>query len=250
MLISLAACAVAALCVLLPSVASARSGIVDVLRRGVTALPRDRRLRRASSQAGRAGIRAAHLGDVPGTRMDDAAAHTRGVRRERRHGAGRVAARGALCQRRTGRQLLRDASALVAAASRRPRRGDRRRAADDRGPRPPGGGRAAWRASRGSGDSLGEPRLFRGDAHPMAAGRIFNVTDTASAPPRVVVSSLIAQRLFGAGRRSDDESGWAPARSRGNRRRGRRGQARRARRPPTPSVYLPSLQVSSPSSLI
>ena len=133
MLISLAACVFAALCVLLPSVAGAPSGIVDVLRRGVTAPPRDRRLRRVfvTAQIALAFVLLVSVTFLARGWMT-LLRYTGRFRRERRHGAGRVAAGGALCHRRPGRHLLRDAPELAAAAFRRPCRGDHRRAADDR----------------------------------------------------------------------------------------------------------------------
>ena len=86
---------------------------------------------------------------------------------------------------------------------------------------------------------------------PMAAGRAFDATDTASAPPRVVVSSLIAQRLFGAGPVVGRQI-WLGAGAQPAEIVGVTGEVKHGALdgPPTPTVYLPSLQVPSPTSLI
>ena len=252
MLISLAACGFAALCVLLPSVAGAPSGIVDVLRRGITAPPRDRRLRRVfvTAQIALAFVLLVSvtflargwmtlLRTPAGFDANGVMALAVSLPGARYATADRVGTFYATLQNSLQQRLGDRAAAII---DELPTTGDRGRLAVAERPGEPRGEAVIRSASR---DYFEVMRI------PMAAGRAFDATDTASAPPRVVVSSLIAQRLFGAGpvigRQIWLGAGTQPAEIVGV-----TGEVKHGALdgPPTPTVYLPSLQVPSPTSLI
>ena len=250
-LISLAACAVAALCVLLPSVASARNGIVDVLRRGITAPPRDRRMRRVfvTAQIALAFVLLVSvtflargwmtlLRTPMGFEANGVISLAVSLPGARYATTERVGTFYATLQNSLRQRLGDRAAAII---DELPTTGDRGRLAVAERPGEPRGEAVIRSASR---DYFEVMRI------PIAAGRAFDATDTASAPRRVVVSSLIAQRLFGAaavGRQVWLGAGTQPAEIVGV-----TGEVKHGALdgPPTPTVYLPALQVPSPSSLI
>jgi predicted permease len=250
--ISLAASACAALCVLLPSAVSARSGVVDVLRRGVTAPPRDRRLRRVfvTAQIALAFVLLVSvtflargwmtlLRTPAGFDADGVMVTSVSLPGARYPTAERVATFYATLHDSL-RQRLGDRA--VAIIDELPVTGDRGRLAVAERPGEPRGEAVIRSASR---DYFEVMRI------PIAAGRSFDASDNAAAPPRVVVSTLIAQRLFGAGPAVGRHI-WLGAGTQPAEIVGVAGEVKHGALdgPPTATVYLPSLQVPSQSTRI
>ena len=242
-----AACVFAALCVLLPSIAGAPGAIVDVLRRGVTAPPRDRRLRRVFVTAQ---IALAFVLLVSVTFL------ARGWMTLLRTPAGfdangvmalAVSLPGARYATAAGSAPLRDASNSL-----QQRLGDRAAAMIDEAADDRDRGRlaVAERPGEPRGEAVirfGEPRLFRGDAHPDGRGtslRCHRIRIRAAACRSCRRSSRSGSSAGPAvGRRIWLGAGTQPAEIVGV-----TGEVKHGALdgPPTPTVYVPSLQVPRP----
>ena len=251
-LISLAASACAALCVLLPSAVTARSGVVDVLRRGVTAPPRERRLRGVfvTAQIALAFVLLVSvtflargwmtlLRTPAGFDPDGVMVTSVSLPGARYPTAERVGTFYATLHDSLRQRLGERAVAII---DELPVTGDRGRLAVAERPGEPRGEAVIRSASR---DYFEVMRIS------IAAGRSFDASDNAAAPPRVVVSTLIAQRLFGAGPAVGRHI-WLGAGTQPAEIVGVAGEVKHGALdgPPTATVYLPSLQVPSPSSRI
>ena len=242
----------AGICGCIPAFSASRWSLIDVLRRGATPSPRELRVRRVFVTGevalafvllvsmlllGRTLVSVLHVN--PGFDARGVLALKLSLPGARYQGPERVAAFYSAVQRALQERLGARAVSLV---DELPLTGDRGRSLVSAG-LDDGGREAVMRSIA--------PGYFEIMRIPLAAGRSFEAADAAGAPPRAVVSQLLAARLF-PGRSAVGERIRVAATTRTAEIIGVAGDVRHRALDETalPTIYLSAMQAPSPSSIL